>query len=271
MDRRDHEVAVITGAASGIGFAIAQALARDGMRLVITSRSDTRGAAAEQALQAAGAEVQFVRCDVGQESDVAALMERTVARFGRIDALVNNAGPNGDDFIVGPVHQLPSDAFERAVRIGSFGPFWCCKYALPHMTAAGGGAIVTISAVTAMRAVRHLGGYALSKSMLDTLSRQIAEDYGASNIRSNTLLVGTIRPESGDISTLPEGFDTSAIDAAVARTTMAGRLGRYSEVADAARFLLSPASSFITGASIPVDGGAGAKLLYPDYADAMPE
>jgi NAD(P)-dependent dehydrogenase (short-subunit alcohol dehydrogenase family) len=264
---------VITGGASGIGFATARALVRDGFRVVITSRDDARGAAAATALRQVGpdADVTFTRCDVAREGDVEMLMAGVAERWGRIDALVNNAGPSGKDFIVGPVHEIPSDAFDRAMRIGSYGPFWCCKYALPHMLAAGGGGIVNISAITAARAVRNLGGYALAKAMLDTLTRQIAEDYGSSNIRCNTLMVGTIRPGEGDVSTLPADFDTGAIDAAVARTTMLGRLGRYSDIAGAVRFLLSPAAAFITGSSISIDGGAGAKLLYPDYADAMPD
>lgn len=265
---RTGRVAVITGSSSGIGFATAQELGRAGYVIVMSGRDAARGEAAVLRLRGEGVVAAFVRCDVAVEEEVAALMLAAVDRFGAIDVLVNNAGPNGEDFAIGRVHEVPSGVFDRAMKVGSYGPFWCCKYAIPHMISGGGGAIVNLGAVTTQRSARLLGGYALSKALVETLGRQIADDYGADGIRCNTLLLGTIRPEPDDISTLPAGFDTSAIDGAIARTTMLGRTGRYREVAAAVRFLVSPESSFITGASIPIDGGAAGRLQYPSYHDA---
>jgi NAD(P)-dependent dehydrogenase (short-subunit alcohol dehydrogenase family) len=155
------------------------------------------------------------------------------------------------------------------MKIGAYGPFWCCKYALPGIIASGGGAIVNISAIAAVRALPRFAGYALSKSVLEALSRQVANDYASAGVRCNTLLVGTVRPQEDDISTLPPGFDAGTLDKAIARTTMLGRVGRYAEVAEAALFLSSPASGYITGASLPVEGGALGKMQYPDYVEAM--
>jgi NAD(P)-dependent dehydrogenase (short-subunit alcohol dehydrogenase family) len=261
----EGKVAVITGAGAGIGFAIAQRFAAEGASLVLAGRSEARGRAAERALQDSGAKAVYVPLDVSREEDVQTGMERAVAEFGSLDILINNAGPNGDDFGLGTLHELPTDIFDRTMKVGAYGPFWCCKYALPKMIAAGGGTLVHISAVAAVRALPHLGGYAMAKSVLEALSRQVANDYARHGIRSNTLLVGTIRPQEHDISTLPPNFNSARLDGTISRTTMLGRVGRYAEVAEAVLFLASPLSRYITGASLPVDGGALAKMQYPDY------
>jgi 3-oxoacyl-[acyl-carrier protein] reductase len=264
-------VAVITGAAAGIGLAAAEALAGEGMRILLSGRSPERGVQAERRLRAMGADALFVRCDVSVEQEVEAMIDAAVATFGGIDVVVNNAGPNGEDFAVGPLHALASETFDRAMKVSAYGPFWCCKYAIPHMIARGGGAIVNMSAVTTIRSARQLGGYSIGKSVLEALGRQIANDYGEQGIRCNTLLIGTIRPDADDVSTLPPEFEHGPLDRAIARTTMLGRVGRYREVAEAVRFLVGPDSGFITGASLPVDGGASGKLDYPDYREAFAE
>jgi len=265
----EGRVAVITGSGAGIGLAIARRFAAEGASIVLSGRNEARGQAAERALQATGAKALYVPLDVSREEQVRRLMERAVGEFGALDILINNAGPNGDDFGIGALHELPTEAFDRTMKIGAYGPFWCCKYALPKMMAGGGGAIVNISAIAAVRALPQFAGYALSKSVLATLSRQVANDYASAGVRCNTLLVGTVRPEEGDVSTLPPGFDAATLDNAIARTTMLGKVGRYADVAEAALFLASPLSRYITGASLPVEGGALGKMQYPDYVEAM--
>jgi NAD(P)-dependent dehydrogenase (short-subunit alcohol dehydrogenase family) len=265
----EGKVAVITGSGAGIGFAIARRFAAEGASIVLSGRDETRGQAAERALQRAGAKAIYVPLDVSREPQVRRLMESAVGEFGAIHILINNAGPNGDDFGIGALHELSTEAFDRTMKIGAYGPFWCCKYALPGMIASGGGAIVNISAIAAVRALPRFAGYALSKSVLEALSRQVANDYASAGVRCNTLLVGTVRPQQDDISTLPLGFDAGTLDKAIARTTMLGSVGRYADVAEAALFLSSPASGYITGASLPVEGGALGKMQYPDYVEAM--
>jgi 3-oxoacyl-[acyl-carrier protein] reductase len=265
----EGKVAIITGSGAGIGLAIARRLAAAGAKIVLSGRHVERGDAAQRLLRAASAEAVFVPADVSSEDDVRRLVETAISAFGSIAILINNAGPNGENFGIGPLHQLDSVVFDRAMKIGAYGPFWCCKYALPHMIAGGGGAIINISAVAAVRALPQFGGYAMSKSTLEALGRQVANDYAASGIRCNTLMVGTVRPAADDVSTLPEGFDVASLDQRIGRTTMLGTVGLYADVADAALFLVSPQSRYITGASIPVEGGALGKLQYPDYLDAL--
>jgi NAD(P)-dependent dehydrogenase (short-subunit alcohol dehydrogenase family) len=265
----EGKVAIITGSGAGIGLAIAKRLAAAGAKIVLSGRHVERGEAAQRLLRAASAEAVFVPADVSSEDEVRRLMETAISAFHSIAILINNAGPNGKNFGIGPLHELDSGVFDRAMKIGAYGPFWCCKYALPHMIAGGGGAIINISAVAAVRALPQFGGYAMSKSTLEALGRQVANDYAAAGIRCNTLMVGTVRPAVDDVSTLPEGFDIASLDQRIGRTTMLGTVGLYADVADAVLFLVSPQSRYITGASIPVEGGALGKLQYPDYRDAL--
>jgi 3-oxoacyl-[acyl-carrier protein] reductase len=264
----EGKVAVITGSGAGIGLAIARRFAAEGAKIVLSGRSEKNGLAAEASLRSAGASARYVSLDVSHEESVRHLMDAAASQWGTLDILINNAGPAGEDFGIGAVHELDSEVFDRAMKIGAYGPFWCCKYALPHMIAGGGGAVVNISATAAVRALPRFAGYAIAKSVLEALGRQVANDYASDGVRCNTLLVGTVRPGDGDVSTLPAGFDAEGLDQIIGRTTMLGRVGRYADVAEAALFLASPASQYITGASLPVEGGALAKLQYPDYVAA---
>lgn len=263
-------VAIITGGSSGIGFAIAARLVAQGVAVMISGRNAETGATAQKVLTQAGGKAEFFLADVSNEAAVAAMVAQTIDQFGAPTILVNNAGPSGDAFGLGAVHELPSGAFADAMNIGAMGALYCCQSVLPHMIAQGRGAIVNISAIAASRAIPLMGAYAMSKAALEALGRQVANDYARHGIRCNNLVVGTVRPVTGDVSTLPDGFDHQSLDQIIATTTMAGRVGNYAEAADAALFLLSDSSRFITGANIPVDGGALSKLAYPDYSDAMP-
>ena len=258
-------IALVTGGGSGIGRASALALGDAGWTVVIAGR---RAEVLAEAARGAS-RLHAITADVTDEAAVQALVAATAARFGAPAILVNNAGPSGDAFGLGAIHALPSATFAQALNVGAMGALYCCQAVLPGMMAAGGGVILNISAIAATRALPLMGAYAISKAALEALGRQVANDYAHYGIRCNNLVVGTVRPGPGDTSTLPDEFDHSAIDRVIATTTMTGRVGSYGEAADAALFLLSDRSSFITGANIPVEGGALGKLGYPDYSDAL--
>lgn len=263
----DGNVALITGSGAGIGLAIARRFAAQGAAVILSGRNREAGQAAERELQASKARAKYVPVDIAVETDVRALIDATIREYGSLSILVNNAGPSGEAFGFGPIHELPSELFEQTIRIGMFGAFWACKYALPHMIAAGSGNIINISAIPAGRALPQMGAYAIAKAGLEALGRQVANDYAASGIRCNNLVVGTMRPGPGDVSTLPPGFDHGPLDRAIGKTTMLGHVGHYDDVAAAALFLASEESRYITGASIPLEGGALAKVQYPDYGE----
>jgi 3-oxoacyl-[acyl-carrier protein] reductase len=261
------KVALVTGSTSGIGRAIAERFAAEGASVVVCGRSRERGRPVASALIGQGDQAVFIPVDIGDENQVKSLADAAVDEYGKIDILVNNAGPNGVAMAVGRFHELSGAAFGSNIDVGVHGLFWCCKYVLPHMIAAGGGSIVNISSLAAVRAIPRVGAYAMSKAAMEALSRQIANDYAGDNIRSNSLLVGTVRPEASDDSTLPEGLDVAGLDTEMRKTTMTGQLGHYRDIADAALYLASDRSRYITGASLPVDGGASGKVQYPDFTE----
>lgn len=263
------KVALITGGSTGMGFAIAQRIAEAGGKVVIASRNPQTGQAAEQRLRNAGHDAHFIAFDMMDEASVQAMVEAAAARHGRLDILVNNAGPNGSAFGLGLVHELSSEGFDEAMKVGIYGLFWSCKYALPHLVKAGESSVINLSAGVALRAAAKMTGYSLVKAALEALTRQIANDYARQGVRCNSLLLGTMRAEDGDISTLPAEFDSATLDKTTAGTTMVGHVGTYADAANAALFLLSPASRFITGVGLPVDGGALGKMGYPDYTETM--
>lgn len=265
MNSPREKVVLVTGSTSGIGWAIAERFSAEGAAVIISGRSQERGQALAAQLCSNGNRAIYVQADMSDESQIKSLVDTAISEFGTIDVLVNNAGPNGEAMAVGRFHELPGKLFNDNIQIGIYGLFWCCKHALPHMIAAQGGSVINISSLAALRAIPKIGAYAISKAAMEAVTRQIANDYAGDNIRCNSLLVGTVRPHQADVSTLPSDLDVAGLDSVMQKTTMLGRLGTYQDVADAALFLASEQSRYITGASLPVDGGANGKIQYPDF------
>lgn len=252
--RVKDRVAIVTGAAMGIGKGIATVLAREGAKVVVADINAHEGARTAAEL-ARGGDALFVQTDVGDEGQVQAMVKRAVDRYGSLSILVNNAAIG----VYTPVHETTLDAWERCLRINLTGPFLCAKYALPHLRAAGGAAIVNIASVHAYQNVGGTAPYAASKGGLAALTRVMAIDYAADGIRVNTVcpgwvytpLIERIFKESGDF----EGMRRT-----VTQRQLLGRLGTPEDIGNAVLYLVSAESSFVTGTSLFVDAGLTAIL-----------
>src|SRR3546814_1162017 len=156
--RRHTRCALVTGVQTcALPIALAQRLAAHVAKVVLSGRSRTHGEAAEKMLRDMGAQAKFVPVDIAQEDDVRKLVDMAIAEFGSLSMLVNNAGPSGETFGYGALHELPGAIFQQTLRVGAFGAFWACNYALPPMIAGGVGSVVNISAIPAPRALPHMG------------------------------------------------------------------------------------------------------------------
>jgi 3alpha(or 20beta)-hydroxysteroid dehydrogenase len=233
-------VALISGAARGQGAAEARLFAREGARVVLGDVLEEEGAAVARELGAERAE--FVSLDVTDEAGWERAVARTVARFGRLDVLVNNAAVHWR----AALERETSDGFERMLSVNVRGAFLGIRSATPALRAAGRGAIVNVSSTAGMTGYPELGAYAASKWALRGLTRVAALELAADGIRVNALLPGGIRTAmvaDPDASGRWDGLP-------------AGRVGEVEEIAEAALFLASPASSYMTGSDLVVDGGA---------------
>src|SRR5271154_1559909 len=193
MASLEGQVALVTGSTRGVGAETARLLASQGASVVITGRTRARGEQLAQSLQSSYGPALFVEADVGVQSDVRRLVERTVARFGRLDILVNNAAPT--EVMAQQTVRLTDVAweeFDRVMQVGLYGAVWASRYALPHMIDAGGGSIINISSLAAIQGLPGLAAYTCSKAALGALTRQLAVDYARDNIRVNTVLLGII-------------------------------------------------------------------------------
>src|ERR1700722_7017124 len=231
--------ALVTGGTSGIGRTTAEALAREGARLLISGRSEARGAEVIAAIKAAGGEAQFVRADLESANDVRALAKRAAD----VDILVNNAGV----FPSGATHELSEAAFDETFAVNVKAPFLLTAAIAPKMVARGGGAIINVTTMAAEFGVPGLSAYGASKAALALLTKAWAAEYGPKGVRVNGVSPGPTTTPGTDA--MGEGF------AAIVSTIPLGRAANPEEIAEAIVFLASGKASYVNGATLHVDGG----------------
>jgi NAD(P)-dependent dehydrogenase (short-subunit alcohol dehydrogenase family) len=239
------KVALVTGGGSGIGRATAEALAREGARVVLGNRSAEQGEDVVQAIRAAGGQAVFQRTDVTRPAEVAALVGRAVQEFGRLDLAFNNAGVLSGK---GPLAEQDPDELALLFDVNVRGVFFCMKYELEAMLRTGGGAIVNNSSIAGLRGYAGLSSYCASKHAVIGLTRAAAVDYAKKGIRINAVAPGPIETPMLERST---GGNPHRYDVRVP----VGRIGQAAEVAGAVVWLCSDAASFVTGQVLALDGG----------------
>ncbi len=244
-------VVLITGALTGIGRATALAFADEGARLVVSGRNDEEGRKLVQELQAKGAEAEFVKADVRHENDVQALVDKTVTRFGRLDAAVNNAGTEG---LRGPVVDQTAESYAATFDTNVLGTVLSVKHELRVMAAQGAGSIINVSSTYG-----HTGGagasmYVASKHAVEGFSKSAALEAASVGVRVNVVAPGPV-----DTDMLSRFTGSPEVKAKMAEGVPLGRIGRTDEIARAIVFLASERASFITGTVLSVDGGKAAQ------------
>lgn len=241
------KVAVVTGGNGGIGLGIARGFAQAGARVVVAARNEEKSQRAVRELQQEGAEALAVTVDVGDESSVEHLMQSTLDHFGRPDILVNNAGIN----IRKRAQDLTLPEWSKVLEVNLTGAFLCSRAVYPGMKEAGGGKIINIGSMLSIFGAPFGPVYGASKGGIVQLTRSLASTWAPDGIQVNAILPGWI-----DTDLTRQGRrDVPTLHDHVLRRTPAGRWGTLEDCAGTAVFLASPASDFVTGAAIPVDGG----------------
>ena len=243
-DFRD-QVALVTGASSGMGLATATAFARSGASVVLADRDEQALRLATGTLAAAGHQVMAVTCDVTDEAQAAGMVERTVSAFGRLDMAYNNAGILGP---MGDVTDETAEAFDEVNAVNLRGVWTCMKHELLQMRKQGNGAIVNCSSLGGLVGLPGRAAYHASKHGVIGLTKSAALDYAAKGIRINAICPGCIDTPMG------AGIDPDAMKEFL-RDQPIGRMGLADEVAAAVLWLCSPGASFVLGVALPVDGG----------------
>jgi NAD(P)-dependent dehydrogenase (short-subunit alcohol dehydrogenase family) len=240
-------VVLITGALTGIGRATALAFANEGARIVVSGRRDDAGEALATELRALGSEVEFVRADVRRENDVRDLVDKTVARFGRLDVAVNNAGTEGK---LGPVTEQTADDYAATFDTNVLGVLLSMKHELRVMQAQGSGSIVNLSSTMGHRGAAGASLYTASKHAVEGLTKSAALEAAAFGVRVNAVAPGPI--ETAMLGRFTGNADRKA---GVVAGVPLKRAGRPEEIADAIVFAASGKASFISGQIIAVNGG----------------
>ncbi len=256
--RLEGKVALITGGASGMGMVASKLFAREGARVVLTDVADEAGAGVSAEIVAAGGEAAYVHADVSRESDAKAMIDAALERFGRLDVLYNNAGVMLSDD--GSVDATSEAIWDRTLSVNVKGVAFGCKFGLPAMIEGGGGSIINVASFVAwLGAATSQTAYTASKGAVLAMTREIAVEYARKGVRCNALCPGPIET--------PLLMQLLSDDAKRQRRFVhipMGRLGQPDEIARAALFLASDDSSFMTGASLIVDGGVTAAYVTPE-------
>jgi NAD(P)-dependent dehydrogenase (short-subunit alcohol dehydrogenase family) len=243
----DKSVILITGALTGIGRAAAVAFARKGATVVVTGRRDEAGKALAEELRALGAEAEFINADVRNEGDVRALVDETVARFGRLDVAVNNAGTEGQ---VGPITDQTAETYAATFDTNVLGVLLSMKHQVRVMQEQGSGNIVNISSTYGHQGAAGASVYVGSKHAVEGITKSVALEVAKAGIRVNA-----VAPGPTDTSMLTRFTGTPENKATLVAQVPLARLGLTEELADAIVFIASDQASYITGHVLNVDGG----------------
>ncbi len=248
------KIAIVTGAGTGLGKVTAQVLAGHGAKVAIAEIDAASGEAVAESIRSAGGEAMFVLVDVSDEDQVRAMAETVAATFGGIDVLHNNAAyqPPEQRARDRDICNVDAEAWDKAMDVNAKGAMLCCKHVIPHMLKRGGGSIINSSSGFGFQGDLTLTAYAASKAVLIILSKSIATQYGKQRIRANTIQIGLVLGENAQHSIQGE-LRQIILDA-----HLTPELGDPRNIADVVAFLASDESAFITGATIPVDGGFSA-------------
>jgi NAD(P)-dependent dehydrogenase (short-subunit alcohol dehydrogenase family) len=260
-NRLTDKVAIVTGAASsapgyGNGAATSILLAREGAHVLLVNRSDEHAAELQSVIESEGGSCSTFAADISDRSQAEAMVAEAVNRYGKLDILCNNVGVGGP----GRVTEIDEDIWDRAFDVNVKGTMWCCKSAIPHMTKAGGGSIINISTIAAVRGFKRgdigFSAYSASKAGMHGLSLAIAADYAAQGVRVNTLLVGAVN------TPLMSKLGEDTVERINHDIPMQSN-GTAWDVGWAAVYLASDESKWVTGASIPIDGGQTMLMDFP--------
>jgi NAD(P)-dependent dehydrogenase (short-subunit alcohol dehydrogenase family) len=235
------KVALVTGSTRGLGYAIAQALAQHGARVVVSSENAADTAAAAEQLGATG-----IACDVSDDAAVASLVAQTTERLGGLDILVSNAGIHGG----GSADPLDMTGFDRVIAVNLRSMVVLTKHALPVMAQRPGASVTLISSLAGLRGNGRIEGYAIAKAGVVQLARNLAVQWGPKGVRTNAIAPGLIRTGFADSLLGDEAFMARRM-----QMTPLRRPGEASEIAGAAVFLAAPAGGFVNGHVLVVDGG----------------
>ncbi len=242
------KVALVTGAAEGMGFSTAKAFAEAGASVVLADMQADKVRAAAESLTKAGLTAMAVVCDVAKEADVAAMVKNTMDTYGRLDAAYNNAGLQTPQV---PAADMRYEDYDRTMSVNLRGLFSCLKYEIPAMLKNGGGAIVNCSSQGGVSGFPGQAAYIASKHGVIGLTRTAALDYAHKGVRINAVCPGVIRTPMAE--RLLGG--NKEIEAELVKSIPAGRLGTGDEIASAVLWLCSPGASFVIGHALIVDGG----------------
>jgi NAD(P)-dependent dehydrogenase (short-subunit alcohol dehydrogenase family) len=248
MARLQGKVAFITGGGGGIGRATAERFAEEGARVVVADISAALGEAAAASAREKGGDAFFVHCDVTDRASVERTLAETIARFGKLDVLHNNAGgatPND-----GSMTEAPEEEFWHAIKLDLFGTFLCSKLAIPHIIEAGGGSIINMSSVVALMGFPGRDCYTAAKGGISALTRSMAVEYGPAKIRVNAIAPSVTL--SDRVKKMLDGSSKATEE--LAATHLLG-LGQPIHIANMVVYLASDESTITTGQVIPVDSG----------------
>jgi NAD(P)-dependent dehydrogenase (short-subunit alcohol dehydrogenase family) len=251
VGRLDSKVAIVTGGAGGIGAATARALAREGASVAVVDIDVTRAGQVASAITTSGGTAFAVSADLAEEAEVAAAITATVARYGRLDVLHNNAALTESDFLSRDtqVTDLSLEVWERTMAVNLRSQMLMCKHAVPEMVRDGGGSIVNMSSGASLKGDRTRTAYGVSKAGVNALTMYVAASHGKQGVRVNTIVPGLI------VTDAVRAHLTERMLSGLSRATLTPYVGEPEDVANLVVFLASDESRYITGQMIAIDGG----------------